>query len=52
MYMIAIVVSFFLLYLFGFKIHAASIDSFMKLVFIVAMPCAVGAAIPNMLRPN
>lgn len=52
MYVIAIVVSFFLLYLFGFMMQSGNPENFMKLVFVVAMPCAIGTAIPSMLNPN
>lgn len=50
MYMIALVISFFLLYLFGFVYLVTSGANFVKLIFVVAMPCAVGAAIPSMLK--
>lgn len=52
MYVIAIVVSFFLLYLFGFMMQSDTPEHFMKLVFVVAMPCAIGTAIPSMLNPQ
>ncbi|MCB9361969.1 DUF2391 family protein [Candidatus Woesearchaeota archaeon] len=52
MYLIAVVVSFFLLYLFGFIYLAGTLENFVKLIFVVAMPCAIGAAIPNLLKPE
>jgi len=52
MYLLALVVSFFLLYLFGFIYLSGSLENFLKLIFVVAMPCAIGAAIPNMLKPD
>jgi len=52
MYVIALVVSFFLLYLFGFMYLSESGTDFLKLIFVVAMPCAIGAAIPNMLKAD
>jgi uncharacterized membrane protein len=52
MYFIAVTVSFLILYLFGFMYFSDDLGSFLKLVFIVAMPAAVGAAIPGMLKPK
>lgn len=52
MYAVALVVSFFLLFLFGFMYLSGSLENFVKLIFVVAMPSAIGAAIPNLLKPN
>jgi uncharacterized membrane protein len=49
-YGIAIVVSFYLSYIYGFLYLVGSFYSLIKLVFIVAMPCAIGAAITDLLR--
>jgi uncharacterized membrane protein len=52
MYIISFLVSFLIMYLFGFMYFSNDIFDFLKLVFIVAMPSAVGAAIPGMLKPK
>jgi len=50
LYSIALVVSFLLVYTFGVDILAGSFYETMKIVIILAMPCAVGAAIPSLFR--
>ena len=50
MYTIAFLVSLLLLSIFGFLTLSGSLGNFFKLVFVIAMPCSVGAAIPNMLK--
>ncbi|MFO7710881.1 MAG: DUF2391 family protein [Candidatus Woesearchaeota archaeon] len=50
MYTISLSVSVFLLLIFGFMLHMGSLENFIKLVFVIAMPCAIGAAIPSMLK--
>ena len=49
-YGIALVISFYLLMIFGFRSHVATDVEFLKLVFVLAMPCSIGAAIPNLLK--
>jgi uncharacterized membrane protein len=50
MYVISLFVSSFLLFIFGFVLLSGSPEQFVKLIFVVAMPCAVGSVIPSMLK--
>lgn len=50
LYAVSLIVSFTLVYLFGVNILAGSAYESFKLVFVLAMPCAIGAAIPSLLR--
>lgn len=49
-YVISLSVSFFLLYLFGMLRYLGTAEHFVKLSFIISMPCAIGAAIINLLQ--
>ena len=51
-YGIALSVSFYFLYIFGFMFlpEVDTFSNFMKLVFVLSMPCSIGAAIPNLLK--
>ncbi|MEM4268097.1 MAG: DUF2391 family protein [Candidatus Woesearchaeota archaeon] len=52
LYFITIVVSFFLVYIFNLN-NAPNVHTFydqFKIVVVVAMPCAIGAAIPSLLK--
>jgi uncharacterized membrane protein len=50
MYLISLFVSSFLLFIFGFLSLVGTMEQYLKLIFVVAMPCAVGSVIPNMLK--
>jgi len=50
LYSISIIVSFFLVSLFGIYNTAQSMENAYKLVITVAMPCAIGAAVPTFLK--
>lgn len=52
LYGITVLTSFFLVYLLNLN-HAESVASFeevMKIVVVVAFPCAIGAAVPSLLK--
>lgn len=49
-YGIALVVSFGLLYLYGINLIVGSLENVIKLTFVMSLPCAVGAAIPSLLK--
>ncbi len=49
LYTITILVSIFLVYIFGINTIVNSGEHVFKIVILVSMPCSVGAAIPNLL---
>lgn len=50
LYLIAIIVSFALVYLFNMNALAGTIYNVLKIVIAVSMPCAIGAAVPSLLK--
>ncbi len=50
LYFIAILVSFMLVYLFNMDAVASNFTNVLKIVIAVSMPCAIGAAIPSLLK--
>jgi len=52
LYIITLSVSFALIYLFNLQNHdlVGSFDNVVRLVFFVSFPCAVGAAVPSLLK--
>ncbi len=50
LYAIAIIVSLFLVYLFGINFLVHTSYDVLKIVIAVSMPCAVGAAVPSLLK--
>ncbi len=50
LYFVSLFVSFILVYLAGVNLLAGSIYESLKIVINIAMPCAVGAAIPSLLK--
>jgi len=50
LYFTSLVVSFIMVYLFGANILAGSTYESFKLVIVLTVPCAIGAAIPSILR--
>ncbi len=50
LYIIAIVVSLFLVYLFGINYLVHTNCEVFKVVITLSMPCAVGAAVPSLLK--
>ena len=50
LYFIAILVSFVLVYLFNMDAVAGNFTNVIKIVIAVSMPCAIGAAIPSLLK--
>ncbi|RJQ15634.1 DUF2391 family protein [Candidatus Woesearchaeota archaeon] len=49
-YGIALIVSFYLLYIFNFLVLVGSLANLAKLTLILSMPCAIGAAIGDLLK--
>jgi uncharacterized membrane protein len=49
-YGIAIITSFLLVYLYGIHLLVPSFGSVCKIVVAVSFPCAVGAAVPSLLK--
>ena len=49
-YTVSLIVSFFLLYLFGMVRYLITLENVMRLGFILSMPCAIGAAIVNLIK--
>jgi len=49
-YFIALIVSFYLSFIFGIMLVAGSSLAFLKLVLVLSMPCAVGGAIGDLLH--
>lgn len=49
-YGIALCVSFYLLYIFGFLTLVGSLPNLVKLTLILSMPCSIGAAVGELLR--
>ncbi len=49
-YFIALIVSFYLSFIFGIMLVAGSPLAFAKLVLVLSMPCAVGGAIGDLLH--
>ena len=49
-YGIALVVSFYLLFIFGFERLIGSFDNMIKLTLVMSMPCSIGAAIGDLLK--
>lgn len=49
-YLISIIVSFYLSYMFGINNFLQDNTEIFKLVVTLSMPCAIGAAIPNLLK--
>ncbi len=50
LYIISLISSLVLVYLFGLNLQLPSLYEDLKLVFILTMPCSIGAAIPNLIR--
>ncbi len=50
LYFASLLVSFSLVYLFGVNIIAGGTYEALKIVVVLTMPCAIGAAIPSLLR--
>jgi len=50
LYIIAIIVSFFLIYVMGVNYQFDTFSDTMKAVVLLSMPSAVGAAVPNLLK--
>lgn len=50
LYIIAIIVSLLLVYIYGINKLVSSNYDILKIVIAVSMPCAVGAAIPSLLK--
>lgn len=50
LYFTSLLVSLALVYLFGINILAGSTYETLKIVIVLTMPCAVGAAIPSLLK--
>lgn len=50
LYFVAVLSSFFLIYIFNIDKNISSFSDVMKLVVMMSMPCSVGAAIPSMLK--
>lgn len=50
LYIISLVVSFLLVYLFGMNLLAGSTYETLKTVVVLTVPCAIGAAVPSLLR--
>ena len=50
LYLTSLIVAFSLVYLFGVNILAGNTYESLKLVVVLTMPCAIGAAIPSLLR--
>jgi uncharacterized membrane protein len=49
-YGIAIIVAFYLLYIFGFLNLVGSFSGLIKLTLIISMPCSIGAGIGDLLK--
>jgi len=49
-YGIAVVVSFYLLYIFGFLHLVGSFANLIKLTLLLSMPCSIGAAVGDLLK--
>ena len=49
-YLIAIIVSFMLAYLYGINYRAETTEQLFKIILAVSMPCAIGAAFTNLLK--
>lgn len=49
-YGIALTVSFFLLYIFGFLALVGTLENLGKLTLILSMPCSIGAAVGELLK--
>ena len=50
LYLIAFIVSFYLVYIFQIEHAVGSFTNALKLVAIVSMPCAIGAALPSLIK--
>ena len=50
LYLVTVLVSLFLVYIYGIDNFVATSDDVFKVVVAVTMPCAVGAAVPSLLR--
>jgi uncharacterized membrane protein len=50
LYLVAIISSFFLIYILNIDSQLLSFYDIMKLVVMMSMPCSVGAALPSMLK--
>jgi uncharacterized membrane protein len=50
LYVIAIIISLFLVYLFGINYLVHTNYEVLKVVVALSMPCAVGAAVPSLLK--
>ena len=49
-YFVAIISSFFLIYIFNIDKNLPTFFDVMKMVVLLSMPCSVGAAIPSLLK--
>ena len=50
LYLVTMLVSLFLVYVFGINTFVSTGQDVFKIVVTVTMPCAVGAAVPSLLR--
>ena len=50
LYIIALIVSFYLVYTFNVENALGSFVTAFKLVIVISMPCAIGAAIPSLIK--
>ena len=49
-YLVSLFVSFILVYLFGLNLITGSTYESLKIVIVLTVPCAIGSAIPSLLR--
>lgn len=49
-YAIAIIVSAYIIFLFAFNTQVSSPAEVYQMIMILSMPCAIGAAVPNLLK--
>ena len=49
LYLVTVLVDLFLVYIFGINTFVSNGEEVFKIVVLVAMPCAVGAAVPSIL---
>jgi len=50
LYLIAMVVSAYLVYIFNIETALGSLIDAAKLIIVISMPCAIGAAVPSLLK--
>jgi len=52
LYIIALIVSFYLVYIFHIEYVVGNFMNAFKLVIVISMPCAIGAAIPGLFKQD